>query len=104
MPVCASCADQHVLLQCAGKFVLLVEEDEQLEKRLVIRVERARGPSPEVQLESLISDCVTRELLRLNSEYRHYVPAEKQAVHVRIHEFGDVKWFPVGVKHKYTLE
>jgi hypothetical protein len=50
-----------------------------------------------------VAGSILRELLRLNSEYANYVPAGKQLPLVTLCPAGDPQWFPVGVKHKYTL-
>lgn len=43
------------------------------------------------------------KLLQLNSEYRSYVPSERQRPLLSLHPAGDPAWFPAGAKHKYTL-
>lgn len=88
----------------SGKFVLLVEEDSNLDKQLLVRVECAQSSAPADHIAAAVSESITAELLRLNSEYAHYVPRDRQAVKVLLHPFGDPKWFPVGVKHRYTIQ
>jgi len=39
---------------------------------------------------------------RLNSEFRHYTPPERQLPVVSLRPFGDAEYFPAGVKHRYT--
>jgi phenylacetate-CoA ligase len=41
-------------------------------------------------------------LLRLNSEFANYVPAQHQMPQVTLALAGDPEYFPVGVKHRYT--
>ena len=41
-------------------------------------------------------------LLRLNSEFANYVPAEYRVAHVTLRPAGDPEYFPIGVKHRYT--
>jgi phenylacetate-CoA ligase len=43
-----------------------------------------------------------RHLLRLNSEFAHYVPADRQRPRVELAPLGDPTYFPIGVKHRYT--
>jgi phenylacetate-CoA ligase len=38
----------------------------------------------------------------LNSEFAHYVPAERQLPEVTLHDFADTEYFPTGVKHRYS--
>ncbi|PRW60995.1 phenylacetate-- ligase [Chlorella sorokiniana] len=85
-----------------GKFVLYVEESADLDSQLALRVELAPGVQPSTQLEQQVAAVVLRELRRLNSEYRSYVPEDKQMPIVRLHPYGDPGWFPVGLKHKWT--
>ena len=42
------------------------------------------------------------QLRRLNSEFAHYVPAERQLPEVVLRPTGDPGYFPAGVKHRYT--
>lgn len=60
----------------------------------------ARHCRPPAALQ--VAAVVLRELRRLNSEYRSYVPEDKQAPIVRLYAFGDPEWFPVNTKHKWT--
>jgi hypothetical protein len=41
-------------------------------------------------------------LRRLNSEFAHYVPPERQLPLIELAPLGEPTWFPVGVKHRYT--
>lgn len=98
-----------------GKFVLYVEDDEDLNKRLALRVELARSAAAgrggggrrdggdSAALAGRVAHAVRRELLRVSSEYAAYVPEDRQLPAVKLHEHGDPEWFPVGVKHRYTL-
>jgi phenylacetate-CoA ligase len=70
-----------------GKFALGTYEDTDRDRRLRITVEPAPG---------------REQLLRLNSEFAHYVPAERQLPEVVLRPAGDPQYFPVGVKHRYT--
>lgn len=78
-----------------GKFVMQV-----VAERLTVAVELA-GES-EQGLEDRLADAMLASLLRLNSEYHHYVPAERQRPAVTLHPQGDPGYFPVGVKHRYS--
>jgi phenylacetate-CoA ligase len=50
----------------------------------------------------VIADSIQRELLRLNSEFAHYVPSEFQTPDVKLKPTGDPEYFPIGIKHRYS--
>jgi phenylacetate-CoA ligase len=80
-----------------GKFVLEVVEDG--DHRLRVTVELAPGEQGDA---AVIAQAIRDAVVRLNSEYAHYVPAERQIPHVVLRPTGDPEYFPVGVKHRYT--
>ena len=82
-----------------GKFVLETYEDTDRDRQLRITVELAPGRDGEA---SLLAAAIRDQLLRLNSEFAHYVPAERQLPEVVLRPAGDPEYFPVGVKHRYT--
>ncbi|HYZ53665.1 MAG TPA: phenylacetate--CoA ligase family protein [Streptosporangiaceae bacterium] len=82
-----------------GKFVLETYEDTDRDRRLRITVELAPGRQGDA---SLLAGAIRDQLLRLNSEFAHYVPAERQLPEVVLRPAGDSEYFPVGVKHRYT--
>ena len=49
-----------------------------------------------------IAESIVAHLLRLNSEFANYVPAEYRMPRVTLKPMGDAEYFPVGVKHRYT--
>ncbi len=76
-----------------GKFVLEVTEDADGDHRLRVTVELAPGRDGDAgQLAVSIRD----QLLRLNSEYAHYVPADRQLPQVHVRPFEDREFFPAG--------
>jgi phenylacetate-CoA ligase len=81
-----------------GKFVLETYEDADRDTRLRVTVELAAGDADPQVIAASIRD----QLLRLNSEFAHYVPAERQLPEVVLRPAGDPEYFPVGVKHRYT--
>lgn len=82
-----------------GKFVLEVAEDADADAQLRITVELAPGRAADAgQLATSIRD----QLVRLNSEFAHYVPPGRQLPDVRLRPFEDPEFFPPGVKHRYT--
>lgn len=91
-----------------GKFVLEVEHDENQNAYLALTVELAQTSSGEgdafweMEFAALVEETVRTELERLNSEFAHYVPADRRTPRVRFRPPGDPEYFPVGVKHRYT--
>jgi len=82
-----------------GKFVLETYEDTDRDRRLRITVALAPGRQGDA---SLMAGAIRDQLLRLNSEFAHYVPAERQLPEVVLRPAGDSEYFPVNVKHRYT--
>jgi len=82
-----------------GKFVIESVEDADRDRTLRITVETAPGATADA---ALIAESVRAQLVRLNSEFAHYVPAERQLPEVVPRPAGDPEYFPVGVKHRYT--
>jgi phenylacetate-CoA ligase len=89
-----------------GKFVLEVREDERRDRALWIAVElSARGANePPGPLCDAVADAVLAVLLRLNSEFAHYVPPERQRPRITLWPTGHPEYFPVGVKHRYSRQ
>jgi phenylacetate-CoA ligase len=85
-----------------GKFVLESREDADRNRRLALVVELAPGVEPDDAKAGTIAGSVVAQLVRLNSEFAHYVPAEQRTPSVELKPQGDPEWFPVGVKHRYT--
>ena len=86
----------------SGKFVLEVEEDEQRNRQLTIAVELAPGTSAAPALADQIAAAILAVLLRLNSEFANYVPAERKLPLVTLWPAGHAEYFPTGVKHRYA--
>ncbi len=85
-----------------GKFVLSVTEQRSGDKALTIAVELLPGVTGDNVMANRIAESIRTQLLRLNSEFAHYIPAERQLPVISLHLFGDPEYFPVGVKHRYT--
>ena len=47
-------------------------------------------------------NSILAQLLRLNTEFANYTPAEFRRPLVEMKPTGDPEWFPVGVKHRYS--
>ncbi|MEI9938248.1 MAG: phenylacetate--CoA ligase family protein [Pseudomonadota bacterium] len=85
-----------------GKFVLEVREDEQRNRQLTIAVELAPGINAEPTLGNRVAEAILAVLLRLNSEFASYVPAERRLPLVTLWPAGHPEYFPIGVKHRYA--
>jgi phenylacetate-CoA ligase len=85
-----------------GKFVLEVKADADQNRFLWVTVELAPGTEENEALRDAAAGSILTHLLRLNSEFTNYVPAEYRVVHVALKRAGDPEYFPVGVKHRYT--
>jgi phenylacetate-CoA ligase len=87
-----------------GKFVLQVKEDADKNRFLSVVVELAPGVEGSEALREAIASSILSQLLRLNSEFANYVPAEYQTPQVTLAPMGDFEYFPIGVKHRYTRQ
>ncbi len=85
-----------------GKFVLEVLEDADRDRHLSVTVELAPGEQDTPERAGLAAGAITAQLRALNSEFAHYVPEDRQAPQVRLLPAGDPRYFPRGVKHRYT--
>jgi phenylacetate-CoA ligase len=84
-----------------GRFVMRTPEDADGDRLLDITVELAPAAAGDGR-EAAVAETIRAELVRLNSEFAHYVPAARQTPAVRFRPVGDPENFPVGVKHRYT--
>ncbi len=87
-----------------GKFVLEAPEDQGGDKMLHIAVELLPGLVATPDMAPAIAASIRAQLLRLNSEFAHYTPTEKQMPRISLHPFADSEYFPAGVKHRYTRQ
>jgi len=85
-----------------GKFVLEVTEDGERNRQLSIAVELAPGVVAEPELAQRVACAILAVLLRLNSEFANYVPAERRLPSVSLWPAGHADYFPAGVKHRYA--
>jgi phenylacetate-coenzyme A ligase PaaK-like adenylate-forming protein len=85
-----------------GKFVMESREDADRDRYLAIAIELAPGVSGTEQMRTVIAQSVTDQLCRLNSEFAHYTPPQKQLPRVSLYPAGDLEYFPPGVKHRYS--
>ncbi|MGH8547099.1 MAG: phenylacetate--CoA ligase family protein [Methylococcales bacterium] len=86
----------------SGKFVMQVRNDGSGSEFLHIAVEMLPSITADADKQAAIATSIRSQLLRLNSEFANYVPAEKQTPQVELLPFGDPEYFPAGVKHRYT--
>jgi phenylacetate-CoA ligase len=85
-----------------GKFVLQVKEDLDKNRFLSVVVELAPGIEDKEEKRLSITAAILAQLLRLNSEFANYVPRQYQTPLVELKPIGDLEYFPIGVKHRYT--
>ncbi len=85
-----------------GKFVMQAREDDDRNRYLSIVVELGPGITASQDKTDALAQSILDHLLRLNSEFAHYVPLEKQRPCIELAARGDPEYFPVGVKHRYT--
>src|SRR5690606_29581576 len=83
--------------QVTGKFVLEAKEGLEEAPYLAITVELAAGLGPETVNADVIAEAILAQLLRLNSEFANYTPAEYRRPRVSLRPTGDPDWFPPGV-------
>lgn len=83
-----------------GKFVLMVTESDP--PRLRVVVELAGGLTPDAARDPAVAASIQDALVRLNSEFAHYVPAAQRVPLIEQRVTGDPEYFPAGVKHRYT--
>jgi phenylacetate-CoA ligase len=86
----------------SGKFVLEALDDADRDRYLSVTVELAPGASATPERAQLIAETIRAHLCRLNSEFAHYVPADRQLPRITLLPTGDPDYFPRGVKHRYT--
>lgn len=91
-----------IMAWVSGKFVLETQETEDGDKTLHIAVELLPDLAPDETMVPTIAASIKKQLLRLNSEFANYTPAERQLPRISLHAFADPGYFPTGVKHRYT--
>jgi phenylacetate-CoA ligase len=92
----------EIMVWVTGKFVLETQETEDGDTYLHIVVELLLGVKPDETMAPLIAASIRAQLLRLNSEFANYTPAERQLPRITLRSFADPEYFPAGVKHRYT--
>jgi phenylacetate-CoA ligase len=85
-----------------GRFVLRTIEDADRNRWLSVVVELATGAEPSEDRRMLAAVSIRTELLRLNSEFAHYVPPAYRTPQVELRPADDPEFFPPGVKHRWT--
>ena len=85
-----------------GKFVLVAREGLEKAPELYVAVELAPDVAGDDGKAAAMAESILAQLLRLNSEFANYVPAEYRRPKVELKPPGDPEWFPIGVKHRYS--
>jgi phenylacetate-CoA ligase len=91
-----------LLAALSGKFVIQVEHDADQNPLLDVAVELLPGQTPSEALRDDAAASIQRELQRLNSEFKNYVPEHRRRPNVRLLPHAEPNYFPAGVKHRYT--
>ncbi len=86
----------------SGKFVLETQTTAAGDAYLHVIVELLPEQLPAEDLACNIAASIKAQLLRLNSEFAHYTPPERQLPEISLRPFADASYFPLGVKHRYT--
>jgi phenylacetate-CoA ligase len=86
----------------SGKFVVIAREGLDQAPQLYVAVECAPGIAADAEKEAAMAESILAQLLRLNTEFANYTPAEFRRPQVEMKPAGDPDWFPVGVKHRYS--
>ncbi|SJM90766.1 conserved hypothetical protein [Crenothrix polyspora] len=92
----------EIMAWVTGKFVLETQDTEDGDKYLHIVVELLPGIETDMTMAAIIASSIRAQLLRLNSEFANYTPAERQLPRITLKAFADSEYFPAGVKHRYT--
>ena len=77
-----------------GKFVMQAREDDDRNRYLSIVVELGPGIEPDQAKADAIAESILRHLLRLNSEFANYVPAERQRPRIELAPQGRPRLLP----------
>jgi phenylacetate-CoA ligase len=85
-----------------GKFVMELREDENRDPHLEIAVELAAGAEAKPALAQDLAAAIRAHLEHQNGEFLSYTPEERRTPAVRLLPLGDPRYFPSGVKHRYT--
>jgi phenylacetate-CoA ligase len=85
-----------------GKYVMQILEDDSRNPRFKITVELMPGVEISQDRKEEIGESILASILHVNSEYKHYVPAEYQMPVIELRKTSDSEYFPAGVKHRYV--
>jgi phenylacetate-CoA ligase len=86
-----------------GKFVMQVREEQDHNSVFSIVVELAPTVETSEEKQQAVAIAILQQLKRLNSEFANYVPEAYQLPRITLTQTGDPEYFPVGVKHRYTM-
>jgi phenylacetate-coenzyme A ligase PaaK-like adenylate-forming protein len=99
----AAALERHPISEWStGRFVVEVRSDEDENRALWLTVELSPGATAAQDEATAAAAAVRAELRRVNSEFAHYVPADRQTPVVVLRPAGDPEYFPAGVKHRYS--
>ncbi|QQS44535.1 phenylacetate--CoA ligase family protein [Candidatus Roizmanbacteria bacterium] len=91
--------------QLTGKFTAEINYDDDHNQYLVINIEMKKGVKQTKVLIKLLTDEITKRLLKENSEFRsNYKESPlRQRPHIVLWEYESSKYFTPGVKQKWVL-
>ena len=93
-----------LLAALSGKFVMEVVHDADQNPSLRVTCELLPEQTASESLSADVARSIQRELERLNSEFKNYVPTERRLPLVRLLPHADPECFPLGIKHRYTRQ
>jgi phenylacetate-CoA ligase len=85
-----------------GKFVMEIRSDADKNGIFVVTVELVPGTIEGEGMKEAIATAIRTQLCRVNSEFAHYVPVDRQTPEIVLLPTGDPEYFPIGVKHRYS--
>lgn len=86
----------------SSKFVMEVKFDDKAHEYIHIVIECLPDVTLNDSQKKAISQSILFQLRRLNSEFAHYVPEQRQKPVLDFKPFADPEFFPKGIKHRYT--
>lgn len=98
--------NKHFARQLTGKFTAAINYDEEHNQRLVINIEMKKGIKQTKVLIKLITEEITKRLLKENSEYRsnYKESPNRQKPYIVLWNYESSKYFTPGVKQKWVIK
>ena len=89
-----------------GRFTMQTSTDEKQDQYLEVNIELARGVKKSAVLSQHLTEIITRELIKKNSEYHNnYLSMHERVVpRVSLWTYEDPKYFKSGVKQRWVIK